>query len=217
MFHHYLLFSSRSGSRTDVPSGRSARRPPMSSVLPAPCCLHTVCPSSHQRRRLQRQWGIAYVHFMPMTPVGRQLVCPGFHSSNYRQPWVGSRPWPSLCPSAVWEQVPLQIRWASLTGCHLTGLAFNPTCTNPHSPGWSQRPSLAPLMSPALPSSAAPRIAMCGEGAASLLCAAKHWSTRFLWVSPNNDERSLCVFYSFNPAILNRGNDYSGSEIRHEK
>lgn len=48
----YLSFPCRSGSRTVVPSGRSARRPRMYSAHRAHCCPRTACPRLGQTSQI---------------------------------------------------------------------------------------------------------------------------------------------------------------------
>lgn len=165
----------RSGSRTDAPSGRSARRPPTCSERRGRCCPRTTaCPSSRRR-----PWATASAPSTPTTPAGPRRGCPACLSCSCRPPWAASRPWRSPCPSAASARGRRPTPWVCQT-CRPTGPGCSRTCTSPRFPGWSRRLSPAPPTWPARLSCVAPRTVTSGEGRASRRCVAKRWSTQSL-------------------------------------
>lgn len=134
----------RSGSRTDAPSGRSARRPPTCSVLRGRSCRRTTaCRSSRPLRRQQRPWATASAPFTPTTPAGPRQGCPACRSCSSRRRWAASRPWPSPCPSAAWVPGHRPTPWVYPT-CRPTAPGCSRTCTSPRSLGWFPPPYPAP-------------------------------------------------------------------------
>lgn len=130
----------RSGFRTDAPSGRSARRPPMSSARRGLSCRRTTaCPSSRPPRRQRRPWATACAPSTPTTPAGPRPGCPACLSCSYRRHWAANRPWRSPCPSAASAPGRRTTPWVCPT-CRPTAPGCSPTCTSPRSPEWYPRP-----------------------------------------------------------------------------
>lgn len=129
----------RSGSRTDAPSGRSARRPPTCSGPREPSCPHTTaCLSSRPRRQRRRPWATASAPSTPTTPAGPRRGCPACHSCSSRPPWAASRPWLSPCLSVASAPGRHPTPWVYPT-CRRTARGSSHTSTSPRSPGWFPR------------------------------------------------------------------------------
>lgn len=138
----HLISVCRSGFRTDAPSGRSARRPPMSSGLRGLCCRRTTaCLSSRPPRQQQRPWATACAPSTPTTPAGPRQGCPACLNCSYRLLWAASRPWRSPCLSVASAPGRRPTPWVYPT-CQ-TAPGFSHTSTSPLSPGWYPRPCLA--------------------------------------------------------------------------
>lgn len=136
---HLLSPLRRSGSRTDAPNGRSARRPPTSSARRGLCCPHTTaCLSSRPRRLRPRPWATACAPSTPTTPAGPRRGCPACLSCSCRPRSAASRPWPSPCLSAASAPGPRRTPWVYPT-CLQTAPGSSRTSTNPRSPGWFPR------------------------------------------------------------------------------
>lgn len=168
---------SRSGSRTGVLSGRSARRPPTSSARQARCCPRRACLSSRRPPPPPPPpWATACALSTPTTPAGRPPPCRACRSCRCRRRWAGSKPWRSRCPSAAWRQGRRPTPWACPTAWRApTARGCSRTSTSPPSPAWCPPPSPAPATSLARRSSAAPRTAAtCGGARASPPSAARH-------------------------------------------
>ncbi len=192
--HHISVC--RSGFRTDAPSGRSARRPPMCSALRGLSCRRTTaCLSSRPPRRQQPPWATASAPSTPTTPAGLRRGCPVCLSCRYRRLWAASRPWRSLCLSVASAPGRRPTPWVYPT-CRPTAPGFSHTSTSPLSPGWYPRPCRARPTWPARLSCVAPRTVTSGEGQASPHCAAKRSSTQYPWVSPSNESREELFFPS---------------------
>ncbi len=133
----------RSGFRTDAPSGRSARRLPMSSGLRALSCRRTTaCLSSRPPRQQRRPWATASAPSTPTTPAGPRQGCPACLNCSYRRLWAASRPWRSPCLSVASAPGRRPTPWVYPT-CRQTAPGFSHTSTSPLSPGWYPRPCRA--------------------------------------------------------------------------
>lgn len=130
----------RSGSRTDAPNGRSARRPPTSSGLRGLSCRRTTaCLSSRPPRQQRRPWGTAFAPSTPTTPAGPRRGCPACLSCSYRRLWDASRAWRSPCLSAASAPARHPTPWVYPT-CRRTAPGYSRTSTSPLSPEWYPRP-----------------------------------------------------------------------------
>lgn len=192
--HHVSVC--RSGFRTDAPSGRSARRPPMCSGLRGLSCRRTTaCLSSRPPRQQQRPWATASAPSTPTTPAGPRRGCPACLNCSYRRLWAASRPWRSPCLSVASAPGRRPTPWVYPT-CRQTAPGSSHTSTSPLSPGWYPRPCRARPTWPARLSCVVPRTVTSGEGQASPRCAAKRSSTQYPWVSPSEGGPPCRAFLS---------------------
>lgn len=122
------LSARRFGSRTDAPSGRRGRRPPMCSAPRGRCCQHRACHSSLPRP----PWRTACAPSTPTTLAGPRgcRECP---SCSSRRPLVVSQACRD-CHSAVWVRARHQTPWVSPTACPPTAPVCSPTSTSRLSP-----------------------------------------------------------------------------------
>lgn len=209
----FRVSARRCGSRTDAPSGRKGRRPPMCSAPRGRCCPRRACPSSLPRP----PWRTACAPSTPTTLAGPR-ECRGCLSCSSRRPSAVSRACHSRCHSATLARARRPTPWVSPTASRPTAPVYSPTSTSRLSP--ECRPhSPAPRTYRAPPSCVAPRTVTCGEGQASHHCGAKRWSTQCPWVSlsdflntsllpsPPNSPRpgpEVRLLFNFSPAILKK-------------
>lgn len=134
---HYqvcALVCRRFGSRTDAPSGRSARRPRTCSARPARYFLLITV----YRSFLQQQLTTVYARFTQTTHVGLQPGCLVSLSFNFRRRSAVSPQWRSHCRSAAWEA---QVRrclvpWVCLTWRPTARPCSRITYTSPRFRAW---------------------------------------------------------------------------------
>lgn len=177
--------SSRSGFRTGVLSGRSARRPPTYFAPPGLCCPPQDCPSSNQQQPpQQQQWATVYAPSTPMIPAGLRLEW-GSPSFPYLPPSEGNRRWLNLCPSVACQPAHLLAPWVWPIWAPMAR-GSNHTSTNPPSLEWCPPHCRVPATWRGPRSSAALRTAvMCGGDPALPPYAAKHLSTQSPWALLN--------------------------------